>query len=305
MNLEEKKIFLLEEINKFEKFLKEWNKVGWTDFDFFSRLKRNLSRFLYSPLATFSFLTFRALPIKKKIKILKLRDIVLQGGNASSSMVYFGFLIDTIELKLTKFFIKNFKPNDIFYDVGANYGYYTFLALEFCKEVHSFEPIKECVESLRFNLKNNDKVYINEVALADKEGVTKFYIAGNLYGLSSIKSNVLSFKNLNTREVLTTTLDKYIYEANHNPPTVIKIDVEGAELEVLRGGEKFLKNSSPVISLEVWGKDNNGELSMQAVNFLRNLGYKSYYIRENGEIEEKQGNLFAITKGFDNFIFKK
>ncbi|GIW65417.1 MAG: hypothetical protein KatS3mg093_396 [Candidatus Parcubacteria bacterium] len=212
MDLEQKRKFLLDEISKFEKFLNEWNKEGWGSLDFFSRLKRNFSRFLYSPLSTFSFLLFRLLPIKKKIKIFKLRDIVLQGGNASSSMLYFGFLIDTVELKLTKFFIKNLQPNDIFYDIGANYGYYTYLALEFCKEVHSFEPLKECIESLKFNLNNIDRVYINEIALADKEGTTKFYIAGNLYGLSSIKSNVLSFNNLTIREVLTTTLDKYIYE---------------------------------------------------------------------------------------------
>ncbi|GIW65418.1 MAG: hypothetical protein KatS3mg093_397 [Candidatus Parcubacteria bacterium] len=92
---------------------------------------------------------------------------------------------------------------------------------------------------------------------------------------------------------------------NHKPPTVIKIDVEGAELEVLQGGENFLRNYSPIISLEIWGKDNNGELSMKAVNFLRNLNYKSYYVNENGELEERNGDLSLGIIGFDNFIFKK
>ncbi|GIW67091.1 MAG: hypothetical protein KatS3mg095_0989 [Candidatus Parcubacteria bacterium] len=305
MYLDQKRKFLLKEIDNFEKFFQEWNKEGWQGIDLFSRFKRNLLRFAYSPFSTFFFLIFRLFPIKKKIKILKIRDIVLKGGNSSSSMLYFGFIIDSNELKLTKFLIKNLKPEDVFYDIGANLGYYTYLALEFCKEVHSFEPIKECIESLRLNLKDKNNVFINEVALSDKEGIIKLYVPGDLYGLSSIKSNILHFKNLTTKEIPSITLDKYIYEEKHNPPTFLKIDVEGAEFEVLKGAEKFFKNNSPMISLEVWGKDNNGEISMRAVNLLRDWGYKSYFITKDGELEQKEGDLSLITNGFDNFIFLK
>ena len=45
------------------------------------------------------------------------------------------------EMSLTKFLIKNLGPNDVFYDVGANRGFYTFLAADLCKETYTFEPM--------------------------------------------------------------------------------------------------------------------------------------------------------------------
>ena len=300
-----KREFLLKELEKFEIFLQNWDKTNFNDKNTFLRIRRNFLRFIYSPFTTLSFLMFRLFPIKKKIKVLNSRSIVLKGGNASTSMLYFGFIRDKIELKLTKFLIKNLSSEDVFYDIGANFGFYTYLALEFCKEVHVFEPLEECIHSLKMNLQNVNNVFLNECALSDKEGLINIYIPKKLYGLSTIKSNLLTSKDITIREVFSTTLDKYIYEQKHTPPTFVKIDVEGAEFEILTGATKFLNENSPIISLEVWSKTNNGELSMKAVNFLRNLGYKSYFIKDDGELEYMDGDLTVKINNLDNFIFMK
>ena len=58
-------------------------------------------------------------------------------------LAYFGTLWRNQELRLTKFLIKNLQPNDVFYDVGASYGFYTRLAYQIVAsegEVHAFEP---------------------------------------------------------------------------------------------------------------------------------------------------------------------
>ena len=300
-----KREFLLKELEKFEIFLQNWDKTNFNDKNTFLRIRRNFLRFIYLPFTTLSFLMFRLFPIKKKIKVLNSRSIVLKGGNASTSMLYFGFIRDKIELKLTKFLIKNLSSEDVFYDIGANFGFYTYLALEFCKEVHVFEPLEECIHSLKMNLQNVNNVFLNECALSDKEGLINIYIPKKLYGLSTIKSNLLTSKDITIREVFSTTLDKYIYEQKHTPPTFVKIDVEGAEFEILTGATKFLNENSPIISLEVWSKTNNGELSMKAVNFLRNLGYKSYFIKDDGELEYMDGDLTVKINNLDNFIFMK
>ncbi len=59
--------------------------------------------------------------------------------------------------------------------------------------------------------------------------------------------------------------------------------------------------------MEVWSKDNNREISMEAVEKLRSLGYRSYSINKDGEIEEVCDNLLKIItlNLFDNFILKK
>ena len=81
-----------------------------------------------------------------------------------------GILSGFGEYKLTKFFIKNLKEDDIFYDIGANYGFYSCLAAEFCKEVHLFEPIPFIFDNLKNNFKNHQNVFLNNIALSDKKG---------------------------------------------------------------------------------------------------------------------------------------
>jgi len=112
-------------------------------------------------------------------------------------------------------------------------------------------------------------------------------------------SSLLGFTNKDNKQIIevqTITLDDYL--KNHKPSTVIKMDFEEAEKLVIEGGINFFKNNSPIISMEVWSKNDNGETSMQAVNLLRNLGYQSFYI-------DFDGNLHKIDGDLSEFVVKK
>jgi len=134
-------------------------------------------------------------------------------------------------------------------------------------------------------------------------------------GLDASGSSTIVEENLNAHyykfsdslEIETTNLDNYL--KNHNKPTIIKLDVEGAESLVIEGGYEFFKNNSPIIAMEVWSSKEGGEISMKAVEKLRELGYKSYLINENVDLELVNGNLSLIVDQEnlydDNFIFKK
>lgn len=203
----------------------------------------------------------------------------------ASALFFFGTLYDA-ELKVIKFLLKNLKENDIFYDVGANYGFYTLLAQELIDiekgEIHSFEPLPRIFNLLKENafLEKFKNTFLNNLALSDSCGFADFINRENSRhsGISS-----LIFQDIKPEEeiikVQTITLDEYT--KNHKPPTVMKIDVEGAEYLVLKGGEKLLKEHDPIIIME-FGLD---DLHKNAVNFLRENGYSMYSLDNDGEIK--------------------
>ncbi len=287
MKIEEKKKFILGELNKLDTGqLQNFEKFAGPG------LKRKILRLIFSFQIDLPYLLLR-LGFNKNNKPAKRR---LFTG-------YLRYITDLNDLKLAKFFIKNLKEDDVFYDIGANYGFYTYLALEFCKEVHSFELQPDLFKNLSENLKDEMGVFLNNVALSNKSGIESLLIAG---GQSSIVSEVKTELSKNFKkeiEVKSLTLDEYI--KYHNQPTVLKIDVEGAESMILEGGETFFKNNKPVIAMEIWSDNKLNENHKKAVSFLKDLGYNCYYLDNEGEISFIPELDYKNIKEFDNFIFKK
>jgi len=220
----------------------------------------------------------------------------------------FGALLSE-DLKTTKFLIENFKEEDIFYDIGANYGYFTLLAQEFIKtgEIHSFEPNPIIFELLKINadIRNFPNTHLNELALSNKKGIVEFYdrqITGFSFQSSLIKKEDL--RNYKVIKVRSEKIDDYI--SDHRPPTVMKIDVEGAEKMILEGSKNLLKNYSPLIIIEIF----NNEPYFETVKILKNYGYSSFYFNNAGNLELIK-DIFLFMKAKINYgeskniIFKK
>jgi FkbM family methyltransferase len=256
MNLEEKRRKFLEYLERKapEKVIKSFEKN--TGPGFIKKILRLIKApSLYIPLILQSKIPWFLFRSKeKKSKFFNSREVIFPLNDPSpASISIFGFIPLVDDIKLTKFLIKNLKENDIFYDIGANYGFYTYLALEFCKEVHSFEPIPDVFGYLYKNLNNEPKAILNNIALSDKIGDALMYINKISTGGSTIIKEVFQ-KNPNNFlkeiKVPIRTLDDYL--KNHNKPTIIKIDVEGAESKVIEGGINFFTRNSPIIIMEVW-----------------------------------------------------
>ena len=221
-------------------------------------------------------------------------------------LAYFGTLWRNQELRLTKFLIKNLQPNDVFYDVGASYGFYTRLAYQIVAsegEVHAFEPHPKVFPYFQKFGEKKVNVFLNNIALSDKNGESLFIdslMSGGSSGGSRLSDDL---KKARSGAIVTTsTLDSYVNK--HKAPTFIKIDVEGAESLVIEGGKEFFKNNSPVIVMEVWGKEQK-IIHSHAVNRLCNMNYKIYKLDENGNISYESEINFDKLKGYENFIFKK
>lgn len=164
-------------------------------------------------------------------------------------------------------------------DIGANVGNVT---LETAKivgskgKVHSFEPDPENYLRLETNLNLNQfsNIIPNKLGLGDAAGT--FMIANvnpNNKGMNRIiNENTNNFKS---QQIQVITLDNYVFERKLNSVDLIKIDVEGFEYYVLKGGVKVINTFHPTFFIEL--DDNNlieqGSSAKELVRLLEECGY--------------------------------
>lgn len=152
------------------------------------------------------------------------------------------------EPEISSFLQQELTEDDVFYDVGANVGFTSFVALtKGVKHVFAFEPDPINLQVFNTNLNLNkdlrDRCTIIGKAISESPGRLSFTHAPSAnMGLGKLSSSGGS----NTIEVDVTTLDAFVAGCEGViAPTVIKIDVEGWELQVLRGGIKTITNHRP------------------------------------------------------------
>lgn len=130
-------------------------------------------------------------------------------------------------------------------DVGANRGEYTALALALANpsEIHAFEPQPSCIEFLESRF-DDDRVSINPLALAESPGHSEIFFDEEQSGLASLTQRNLDHKSVTldrSQVVQVTTLADYWEENGNGPIDLLKIDVEGHELDVLSGAEPLFR----------------------------------------------------------------
>jgi len=187
------------------------------------------------------------------------------------------------EIKTALFLVDNLKEGDVFYDIGANQGFFTVLVDKcFDKiEIHSFEPIPQTFNILKnISFKKSNKIFLNNLALSNYKGEIEFNISAKpfLSGSTTIIDDFADkfLKSYTKIKAQTTTLDDYI--KTHNPPTLIKMDVEGSEGLIIDGGKELFSNFSPIIAMEICTGDLGLNYSLKAALKLVDMGYKIFYI---------------------------
>ncbi len=169
----------------------------------------------------------------------------------------------------------------VFIDIGANIGQTSLnLSKKLGKVVHkiyAFEPFPVTFEKLKNNilLNNFSSIEIFNVALGNEEDIMKMEIScpTNSGGYKVAPKNSI-IKN-EWVQVLQKKLDDF-YKLD-NPIQFIKIDVEGYEMEVLRGAEKVIKKNMPlmVIELNDLNLKRQNSSARELVSFVKELGYKN------------------------------
>jgi FkbM family methyltransferase len=226
--------------------------------------------------------------------------IVSPGETGLTGNLYFGLH----EFEDMSFLLHYLDKEDTFVDIGANVGSYSILAgvIKGCT-VHSFEPIPSTFKKLKRNIDINLNNIINIYNVGLGEDKSELFFTNN--SVSTINHAVFNESGAELIKINVETLDSYNINAN-----IIKIDVEGFEYFVLKGGYKTLINENlKCIIIELNEScQKYGKSQIEIFEHLISLGFKSYSynpfmrnLKEINKINPSANNTLLIRGSVDHF----
>jgi FkbM family methyltransferase len=199
-------------------------------------------------------------------------------------------VIDTKPFELTELrFIEAYlSRGDIFIDVGANIGLFTLLAAEIVKgagQVHCFEPSSRTFSRLTENISRNgfNNVHTNQCALSNEAGELELYVSTDGHDAWNSLAGQLAGNEGRTEVVSVTTIDAYC-QSRKLTPTIMKIDVEGWEKNVILGGrEVFGPTNAPDLLVEFTEANciAAGTSGKDLFNTIAQQGYSLFHLGED------------------------
>lgn len=195
---------------------------------------------------------------------------------------------ETVEYASYRAFAEMLRPGDVVFDVGAHIGTYTLIALDRIGpsgRVVAYEPNELAGAYLKQHLEWNGgagRADVRELCCGRNLGIATFYfMPGRAEGMNGL----VPVDGFSERQVAVTTLDREV-AALGLTPSVIKIDVEGAEWDVLKGAEQALKEFHPRLSLSLHpaALAKQGARPGDVLAWLADRGYKTMIIGQDHEI---------------------
>jgi FkbM family methyltransferase len=200
----------------------------------------------------------------------------------------------TWESKFSTQVCSHVSPGDVCYDIGGHRGFLSgVMVMAGAGEVHCFEPNPENAQQIRqvIGLNPKSEIHLHEMALCDIDGDAEFLV---MPSSSMGKLAQSTFQESATNESLiavkTHQLDTLVSTGAIPPPNLIKIDVEGAELTVLKGAKATLNKHRPTVFLEFHSR----QLGTACRALLQNHGYQIKAVAERDEMDEV--GHFVATK---------
>jgi FkbM family methyltransferase len=216
------------------------------------------------PLGKLLRLPLRLIPKKAVFPILqgclKGRKWIVGSGEH-------GYWLGWYEIGKRQAFEAAIPEGAVVYDIGANVGYYSLMAAVLAGpkgHVYAFEPLPRNVNFLRRHVainKMEDLITVLDVAISDQSGEAAFDL-----GASTSMGHLAESGEIKVKQV---KLDELVAAGEVRPPDYMKIDVEGAEAEVLSGAMTLLEKYRPILFLDT----HQREAHHATVDILKGLGY--------------------------------
>lgn len=221
-------------------------------------------------------------------------------GRLSGNNIYEPELSQRIimEIKRTK--------STYFIDVGANIGLISLNVLNETPEINifCFEPGPEQCAMLRKTIRINkldEKIRLYQYSMGDQEGEARFAVHKSVHTSGDGFFDTKRAGKCKIINVAVDTLDNWWKSVNCPTVKVVKIDTEGAELWVLKGGSEFIKRCRPVLILEI-NRDNIKPYPYNERDVLKWLNGMRYGVKKLDGTLITEDNLGYYLKETDSYI---
>jgi FkbM family methyltransferase len=177
-----------------------------------------------------------------------------------------GYWLGSYEINKRMAFEREIPAGAVVYDIGANVGYFSLLAAVLVGsegQVYAFEPLPRNIEFLKKHITLNGlgNAEVVEAAVSDRSGEASFDL-----GASSAMGHLADSGQITVRMV---SLDDLLQAGEIEPPDYMKVDVEGAEYDVLRGARSLLEKYHPTLFLDT----HQREAHRPTITLLEDMGY--------------------------------
>lgn len=178
----------------------------------------------------------------------------------------------SFEARVVKYCAENVSAKQTFIDAGAHIGFYSLPLSGVFQNCYAFEPSDFQYELLCQNIALNklDNIEPMKFGLGSAEEEREFYITGKSGGTNTFVRNKYSENPMKICKVQIRELDSF----EHENVSFLKIDVEGWELEVLKGSLETINQSAPEMLIEVWEQQARRQ---EIRDLLAKLNYKIDY----------------------------
>jgi len=207
------------------------------------------------------------------------------------------------EQRETDMLLERLAGRAVFFDIGANIGWFTLLAASKLPQltVHAFEPVPKTFELLTRNVELNglSNVVANNLGLWDADKQLRFT---SYRGPKNFVTDDPHEKRV--VEVPCVRLDSYVRQKGIDRIDFIKCDVEGTELHFLRGAQDTLRTFRPELLIETTEPCANkyGYSSRDVLEFLTALGYRYRVVTHDEGLVAASGDLQRdLSRGY-NFL---
>lgn len=199
-----------------------------------------------------------------------------------------------LETAVQEALVRHLGPGDVFYDIGANLGFFSLLAAHLVGlgegHVYAFEAAPDNARAIRENAELNRirNVAVIDKAVSSRSGTGRLQIVDDQswskleeYGEHPYTERLI--------DVELVAIDDLLRADELPPPTVVKIDVEGAEIAVLEGMRETLERHQPAVICELHGTHSDFLATM------RSQGYRLINLEGPGPITEGSASAHALA----------
>jgi FkbM family methyltransferase len=177
-------------------------------------------------------------------------------------------------------------PDSCCVDVGANRGEFIARMIELAPQGRhiAIEPLPELAAHIA---RTQPRATVHEVAASNTSGNATFYRAVGRDGYSSLNADPRAGGEWDELVVRTERIDVIL--ADHPPPSLLKIDVEGAEFDVLQGSVKTMEAHHPVLWFEHGRSYGSGSTASGEIwDLLTGLGYRIFDADGRGPLQRRE-----------------